>query len=152
MTTFPYGKNMLPATVGFERLFSTIEEIDKAFANVKPQSYPPYNIIRSDENNYEIHIAVAGFDKDNIVIETKENKLSVNGVIDRAETEVVYLHHGLASRDFRHVFTLSDTVIVKSADIINGILKIALENVIPEEKKPRLIPIGKENPMLTNDK
>ena len=150
--TFTYGRNLLPSTVGFDRLLSTMEEFDKMFENTKTPTYPPYNIVKFDENNYEIQIAVAGFDKNDITIETNRDVLTVNGVSQKAETEVNYLHHGLAARDFRHTFRLSDTVVVNNADIVNGVLKINLENVIPEEKKPRKIPIGgSEKPLLINE-
>jgi molecular chaperone IbpA len=141
--THAYGKSLLPSTVGFDRLLTTIDEFDRMFGNVKTPTYPPYNIVKFDDDNYEIQIAVAGFDKNDIVIETNRDVLTVNGVSQKSETEVNYLHHGLAARDFRHTFRLSDTVIVNSADIVNGVLKISLENVIPEAKKPRKIPIGK---------
>lgn len=152
MYTSPYGKNILPATVGFDRLLSTLNEFDEMFTNKKPVTYPPYNIVRTDDYNYEIQIAVAGFAKEDIDIELKNNVLSVNGSINMDGTQVEYLHHGLAARDFSHTYTLSDTIVVKSADIVNGVLKIGLENVIPEEKKPRKILIGNDEKLLTEDK
>lgn len=149
--TYTYGKSLLPSTVGFERLFTTLNEFDELLGNKKPASYPPYNIVKFDDDNYQIQIAVAGFSKEEIDIQTKNNQLTVNGAIQVENTEIEYLHHGLASRDFSHTFKLSDTVYVKSADIINGVLKINLENILPEEKKPRKIPIGEEK-LLTSDK
>ena len=142
--TYAYGKSLLPSTIGFDRLLTTLNEFEELFEHKKPQTYPPYNIVRFDDDNYQIQIAVAGFDKSEIVIETKHNQLTVNGAIKTEETNVEYLHRGLAARDFSHAFTLSDTIIVKSADMENGVLKIDLENIIPEEKKPRKIPIGNE--------
>lgn len=149
-----YGKNLLPATVGFDRLLSTMEEFDRILGSGgKTQTYPPYNIVKFDDNNYEIQIAVAGFYADDIDVETKENKLTVTGSSPKTEMAGDYLYHGLAARDFKHVFTLNDTVIVQSANIVNGVLKIALENIIPEEKKSRKIEIGFESkPLLTNKK
>jgi molecular chaperone IbpA len=151
MTT-AYGKNILPMTVGFDRLFSTMEEIDKILGNAKAPSYPPYNIVKLDETNYEIQIAVAGFSIDDIEVETIQNKLYVSGISEKPETELVYLHHGLANRDFKHVYTLSDISVVRSANVVNGILKIQIENVIPEERKPKKIQIGfSEKPLLAQD-
>jgi molecular chaperone IbpA len=147
--THAYGRNLLPLSVGFDHLLSTLQEFEDI---AKPSTYPPYNIVKFDEDNYQIQIAVAGFGPDELEIEVKENKLTVNGEIKSAYTsDVQFLHHGLASRDFSHTFRLSDTVVVKTADIVNGVLKIDLENVLPEEKKPRKIPIGNE-PLLTSDK
>lgn len=140
--THAYGKNLLPATVGFDRLLSTMEEFDKIFEKTKTPTYPPYNIVKFDDESYEIQIAVAGFSKEDVDIQLNQNVLTVNGVSQKVESSIQYLHHGLASRDFRHTFRLSDNVIVDSADMINGVLKINLKNVIPEEKKPRKIQIG----------
>lgn len=137
----------LPSSVGFDRLFDIISDMEVK----KPQTYPPYNIVRFDEDNYQIQIAVAGFSPEELDIQLKENQLTVNGQITSVYTDdVQYLHHGLASRDFSHTFTLSDTIIVKTADVVNGVLNIDLQNVIPEEKKPRKIPI--KSPLLTSDK
>jgi len=150
--TYAYGKNILPMTVGFDRLFSTMEEMDKLFGNTKVPSYPPYSILKLDDYNYEIQIAVAGFSVEDVEVETSQNKLIVSGFARKPEVEPVYLHHGLANRDFKHVYTLSDLSIVRSADIVNGILKIKIENVIPEERKPKKIQIGSENRLLLEDK
>ena len=147
--TYSYGRNLLPLSVGFDHLLSTLQEFEDIG---KPSTYPPYNIVKFDEDNYQIQIAVAGFSPDEVDIQVKENNLTVNGEIRSAYTsDVQFLHHGLASRDFSHNFRLSDTVVVKSADIVNGVLKIDLENILPEEKKPRKIPIGNEK-LLTTDK
>lgn len=153
MTT-AYGRNLLPSTVGFDRLLSTMEEFERMLGNgSKAQTYPPYNIVKFDDNNYEIQIAVAGFSIDDIDVETKENKLTVTGSSPKTEIVGDYLYHGLAARDFKHVFTLNDTVVVQSANIVNGVLKIALENIIPEHRKPKKIQIGfEEKPLLTNKK
>ena len=105
--------------------------------------------MKYDTDQYQIQIAVAGFGNDDIEIEYKNNQLTVNGSIKTEQTDIEYLHHGLASRDFSHSFKLSDIVVVKGADIVNGVLKIDLENVYPDEKKPRKIPIG-ETPLLTS--
>ena len=147
--TYAYGNNFLPGTVGFDRLFSTLNEVEDFLSNKKPQSYPPYNIVKFDDSNYQIQIAVAGFDKNEIDIQLNQNRLSVNGSIETTEDQPEYLHRGLAARNFNHNFTLSDTIVVKSADIVNGVLNIDLENVIPEEKRPRKISIGKD---LTSEK
>ena len=141
---YAYGRNLLPSTVGFDHLVSTLNEIETLFEHKKPSTYPPYNIVKYDTDLYQIQIAVAGFDKNDIEIEYKNNQLTVNGAIKTEQTDVEYLHHGLASRDFSHSFKLSDIVVVKGADIVNGVLKIDLENVYPEEKKPRKIPIGEK--------
>jgi molecular chaperone IbpA len=137
-----YGKSLLPSTVGFDRLLSTMEEFDRMFEGAKVPTYPPYNIIKEDDTNYTIEIAVSGFKRDEIDITTEGNKLYVNGAISTAKSEIQYLHRGIGTRNFSHKYTVADTVVVKSADIVDGLLVIKLQNMIPEEKKPRKIHIG----------
>ena len=145
-----YGRSLLPATVGFDRLLSTMEEFDNMFANAKTPTYPPYNIIKEDDTNYTIEIAVSGFTRDDIEITSEGNKLYVNGAIKTAKSDVQYLHRGIGTRDFSHKYTVADTVVVKSADMVDGMLVIKLQNMIPEEKKPRKIEIGtKTTDLLT---
>jgi molecular chaperone IbpA len=147
----PYGKSLLPSTVGFDKLLTTIEEFDKMFAAGTKTTYPPYNIVKEGENHYTIEIAISGFKRDEIDIKLNKNKLTVSGAMKNyANTDFVqpreYLHKGIAGRNFELAYTLNDTVVVQEADIVDGILTIKLENIIPEEKKPRKIPIGKVLP------
>lgn len=137
-----YGKSLLPATVGFDRLLSTMEEFERMLDVQKPPAYPPYNIIKEDDANYTIEIAVSGFKREEIEITSEGNKLYVNGAIKTAKTDVQYLHRGIGTRNFSHKYTVADTVVVKSADMVDGLLVIKLHNMIPEEKKPRKIEIG----------
>lgn len=137
----PYTRNLLLSTVGFERLIDAFEKIDATGSDARAASYPPYNILKKDERDYAIEIAVAGFRQDEIEIEAEGSKLTVSGRV-KAERQGEYLHRGIGTRDFSHQFTLAETLVVRSADIQDGLLMIALENVIPEEKRPRKIPIG----------
>ena len=142
-------RSLLPSTVGFDRLFSTLDEFDTLFAEgKKTQTYPPYNIVKIDDTNYGIEIAVAGFSMSDLDITTEGNKLTITGSTKETDGKE-YLHRGIGTRNFTHTFTLADTVIVKSANIVNGLLVITLENVIPEEKKPKKIQIGEIIPPLT---
>ena len=125
-------------SIGFDRMFDRL--LDDSL--VTTTNYPPYNIVKMDETNYAIQIAVAGFGKDDIEIETKENILSIKSkekgeVVD----ETTYLHKGISNRSFKRTFTISDDVVVKGATFENGLLNVELERIIPEEKKPRLIKI-----------
>ena len=147
--TLQYGKSLLPSTVGFDRLLSTFEEFDKAF---KPQTYPPYNLVKTDDTHWLIEIAVAGFTREEIDITMDNGKLFVSGKVENKQTpQREYFHCGIAKRDFNHRFILAETVHVKSANFVDGLLVIELENVIPEERKPRKIEIGNKNTtLLTN--
>lgn len=147
-----YGRSLLPATVGFDRLLSTMEEFDKMFENTKVPTYPPYNIIKENDTEYTIEIAVSGFKRDEIEVTTEGNKLYVNGAIKTAQTEgKEYLHRGIGTRNFSHKYTVADTVVVNGADIVDGLLVIRLENIIPEEKKPRKIEIGTKTTNLLTE-
>lgn len=145
-------RSLLPTTVGFDRLFSTINGFDELLNEGKKttQTYPPYNIYKIDDTHYKIEIAVAGFKRDELEITFQDNKLLVVGEKkeDEKDSLVEYLHRGIGARDFQHSFTLADTILVGSAEFVDGILEIALKNVIPEEKKPRKIVIS-NIPVLT---
>ena len=151
--SYPYGKSLFPSTVGFDRLMPVIDELlrtDKEM-NIRKPNFPYYNIVKIDDHKYDIEIAVAGFSKSELSVETKLNELIVSGVKDGDVPVKNYLHHGLASRNFSLSFKLADTVVVNSADIIDGVLVVSLENMIPEEKRPRLIPIGSSEPKLLTE-
>lgn len=128
------------ATVGFDRLFDVL---DRQFTNSVSTGYPPYNIIKEGEDSYKIEIAVAGFREDELDITVKDYTLTVTGEQKRDESSegTVYLHKGISARSFTRPFTLGDHVEVKGAVVENGLLVISLERVVPEEDKPKKIPI-----------
>lgn len=148
-------QSLLPRTVGFDRLLSTLDEFDSLLATGKQaQTYPPYNVVKYSDDRYKIEIAVAGFSRDELDISVKENKLTVTGEAAESLENVAareYIHRGIGKRDFTHVFTLAETVVVEGADIVDGLLNIELRNVIPEEKQPRKIVIG-EAPLVKTEK
>lgn len=148
--TYPLGRNVLLSSVGFDRLFDAIEQMNSVETGNKAQSYPPYNILKINERDYAIEIAVAGFKSDEIDITSEGNKLTVVGKV-KAGQSGEYLHKGIANRDFSHDFTLAETVVVRSADIENGLLIIKLENIIPEEKLPRKILIGGTSKLIVEE-
>jgi len=137
----PY-RSLLPSTVGFDRLFSTLDEFDTLFLEGKKAStYPPYNIVKTNDTNYAIEIAIAGFSRSDLDIKTETNKLTITGSTKEVDGKE-YLHRGIGTRNFTHTFTLADTVEVRGAEFKDGILRIGLENVIPDSKKPRTIEIN----------
>lgn len=124
--------------IGFDRLF---DELGRTWANSsKADNYPPYNIIKVDENNWAIQVAVAGFGEDELDIERKDNVLHIKGE-RKAKDEQEYIHRGISARTFTRTFTLNENVEVKGATVINGILAISLEHIVPEEQKPKKIAI-----------
>ena len=133
-----------PLFVGFDRILNRMHSTTPG----QTHNYPPYNIVKVDEDNYAIELAVAGFVESEIDIEIKEGILYVLGEKATKEEETDYLHKGISARAFHRSFTLSDTIVVRGADLQQGILTINLENIIPEEKKPRKIAIGGDKTLL----
>ena len=103
-------------------------------------TYPPYNIVKNGEK-YRIEISVAGFSEKELNVEVEESTLTISGKKDKSDSE--YLHRGIAGRSFVRKFTLSADLVVKGANIVDGILVVDMQLVIPDEKKPRTINIGK---------
>lgn len=139
-----------PFFVGIDRIFDRMHTLNRTNAN--QNSYPPYNLIKTDENHYVVELAVAGFKQEDLDITVEDGVLSIEGKIADKEETLAYLHRGISARAFKRVFTLADTVVVRSADLSDGMLRVELENVIPEEKKPRKIEIGyNSKPALEHD-
>ena len=131
------------ALLGFDDLFNNFEQ---RFANQISNSYPPYNIVKHDENSYEIQIAVTGFDKDEVTVEIDQNNLIVKGqrAKEDGDETVNYIHRGLATRQFTRSWTLAEHMEVEEGTIKNGVLTISLKRVIPEALKPRILKIKGE--------
>jgi len=137
--------------VGFDPLMKKITEAAEQTAKLA-QNYPPYNIKKVDDNRYVIEMAVAGFGKQDIELELADGKLVIKGNVGSGEpaeqdskgewTWPQFIYQGLAMRPFTRQFTLADHVEIKGADLLNGILRVGLEYVIPEHKKPRKIDIA----------
>jgi molecular chaperone IbpA len=141
----------------FDSWFVGFDDIAKKLTAAQEQAaafttkYPPYNLKKIDENKYAIELAVAGFAKQDLEIEIVEDKLIIKGNTtsqDPADPGVMswpqMLHNGLAMRPFTRTFTLSDNVEIRGASLLNGILKIALEAIIPEHKKPKKVEINND--------
>ena len=127
------------ATIGFDQLFT---ELDRTFANSANQGYPPYNIVKVDEDNYEIELAVAGFSMDELVITLDRNQLIIEGHPNEHEDDVpAYLHKGSANRTFLRTFKIAEHMEVRDASLELGILRITLERNVPEELQPKKIAI-----------
>ena len=131
-------------TLGFERFFDDVEKLLASDVAKVSTSFPPHNIIKLDESRYVVELAVAGFSKDEIDITVEDGSLIVKGEKKDKDTEVTYLHRGIGTRSFTKTLTVADTIEVKGAEFKDGILRIGLENIIPEHKKPRKIEIGSE--------
>ena len=131
------------STVGFDRLFNMLDQVSGSDAAV---GYPPYNIERTDEHNYRISVAVAGFGESDLAIESRENTLTIRGSRESQTpdgTKREMLHQGIAARAFERRFQLADHVQVVGASLEHGLLHVDLVREVPEAQKPRQIPIGK---------
>ncbi|GAW41990.1 Small heat shock protein IbpA [Brevundimonas sp. SH203] len=147
MRTYDFSP-LYRSAVGFDRLANLLESASRTSSE---GGYPPYNIETTGENAYRIEIAVAGFTTDELNIEVKENLLTVTGrktANDDAAPQKTYLHRGLAERDFERRFQLADYVVVTDANLVNGLLSIALKRELPEALKPRRIEIGAGQPLI----
>jgi molecular chaperone IbpA len=130
------------ALIGFDSLFDNLES---RFANQITQNYPPHNVIKHDEDTYEIQMAVTGFDPSEITVEVDQNQLTVKGEHVDVDTDIKqYLHRGLAARNFTRVFPLAEHIEVGEGSIKNGVLTVALKRVVPEELKPRQLTLRVE--------
>lgn len=155
MTTFPslFNTDMFKGAdkylVGYDRVFDQLAQVHDQMTKNIP-NYPPYNIRQPDENTYVIEMAVAGFGKSEIEITLEDDKLTVKGAASRDDDAEEILYQGLALRDFTRIFTLNDQIEVENAEMVNGLLKIWLERIIPESKKPKKIEISSK-PELLNE-
>ena len=143
-TNFTAGdlERFMGLTVGFDTMFDRLMN----FSPTQQESgYPPYNIRKVDDYNYVIEIALAGFSERDIEVEVADGVISVRSKEDKDTAEAEYVHRGIARRSFSRKFTLADDIVVRGAEFQNGLLNISLERVIPDEKKPRIIPITNPN-------
>ena len=134
-----------PQTIGFETM---LKEIDDLLATPVNQSFPPHNIIKVNDYEYIVELAIAGFNKQEVTITLKDGLLEIKGNKNPDDADVQYLHKGIGTRSFIKTIRLADTVEVKGAEFKDGILRIVLENVIPESKKPRTIEISDSLPTI----
>lgn len=121
-------KRFDPFTIGFTDVFEELEKMSKQVQ--KAATYPPYNIKRIDDSKYVIELAVAGFAKSDVEVTLEGNKLIVKGVANDEEAPENYLFKGIANRGFTREFTLADKVEIENAELVNGMLKIGLANMV----------------------
>jgi molecular chaperone IbpA len=137
--------------IGFDHVWNEIERLADVADN---KLYPPHNVVKHSESTYTVELALAGYRPEDLNVEVKEGILVVTGdnrstqdaeLYLRVDTEEgrEYLHRGISGKKFTRTFRLSEHVVVDGADFVNGLLVIDLKVVIPEEKRPRSIPIGK---------
>ena len=134
---------ILNYTIGFDRTFNRLESnLLGGNQNYQRQdNYPPYNIKKVDDFNYIIELAVAAFGKKDIDVKLADGTLSIKSNKDEDAEAEEMLHKGISTRNFERRFTLSDDIVIQSAKLKDGLLSIELEQIVPEDKKPRTIEI-----------
>ena len=138
-STYDFG-NFRRSSVGFDRLFDMLEN-----STIGGENYPPFDLIKVDDNQYRIEVAVAGFRPEDIEITSQQNVLLIRGQ-KGDDNGSNYVHRGIANRSFERRFALADHIQVKGADLKDGMLAIDLVREIPEAMKPRKIEIGGSAP------
>ena len=136
--------NLRPITVGFDDMFDHFEHMmDDSFFGRSVGNFPPYNIVKTGDNTYDVELALAGFNKKDIEIEYKENVLTVKSKKqeETKDEDGNIIHRGISKRMFSKSFTIANDVEVKGAELKDGLLKVSMERIIPEHKKAKLIDI-----------
>ena len=136
--------NLRPITVGFDNMFDHFEHMmDDSFFGRSVANFPPYNIVKTGENTYDVELALAGFNKKDIEIEYKENVLTVKSKKqeETKDEDGNIIHRGISKRMFSKSFTIANDVEVKGAELKDGLLKVSLEKIVPDHKKARTINI-----------
>ena len=140
--------NLRPITVGFDNMFDHFEHMmDDSFFRGTMGNFPPYNIVKTGENTYDVELALAGFGKDDIIVEYKENQLTVKSKPNKDPADEVekydegMQHRGISKRMFTRTFTIANDVEIKGAELKDGLLTVSMERIIPEHKKAKTIAI-----------
>ena len=133
-----------PLSVGFDDVFDNFESMLN-LDTINVPNYPPYNIVKTGKHTYDIEVALAGYGKKDIDVTYEDSMLTIKSIKDKETKEVEdndgMLHKGIAKRMFSKSFTIADDVVVKGAELKDGLLKVSMERIIPEAKKARTITI-----------
>jgi molecular chaperone IbpA len=135
-----------PVTVGFDNVFDHFERmVNDDFFNVPTVNYPPYNIVKTGVNTYNVEVALAGFSRDDVSVEFEEGVMTIKSK-DRTESKKQdaddnIIHKGISKRYFSKSFTVADDVEIKGAELKDGLLTVSMERIVPENKKARVIEI-----------
>ena len=138
LTTFNINK-FTPYAVGFDRVLDQLMNHTHNMAT--STGFPPYNIVKHDEYEFTIEMALAGFSKEDIEVVVEDGTITVKSVFDDKVENAEVLHRGISQKKFTRKFTIADDIEVKGAELSNGLLEIKLERIIPEHKKPKVIKI-----------
>ena len=139
-------KQLRPVSIGFDNLFDHFENFfddDQSFHTSLTSTFPFYNIVKKGDNKFDIEVALAGYDKKDIMVEYEDNLLHIKSVKETKSDEETngVIHQGIAKRYFSKAFTIADDVEIEGAELKNGLLKVSLKKIVPEGKKPKKITV-----------
>ena len=140
MTNLSIFNQLRPFSVGFDDMFDHFDSM----VSMAPSNYPPYNIVKTDNNNYNVEIALAGFSKKDITVEVENGILTIESVKDKSDKDedtLGVLHKGISKRYFKKQFTIAKDVKVNGAELKDGLLKVSMERIIPEAMKLKSITV-----------
>ena len=139
-------KQLRPVSIGFDNIFDHFENFfddDQSFHTSLTSTFPFYNIVKKGNNKYDIEVALAGYDKKDISVEYEDNLLRIKSIketkSDKDKDGVI--HQGIAKRYFSKAFTIANDVEIEGAELKNGLLKVSLNKIVPEGKKPKKIEV-----------
>jgi molecular chaperone IbpA len=138
VTTYTWDLFKDPFFIGFDRALDTWSHAQTVSSAT---NYPPYNVIKVDEDNFVVELAVAGFSKTDIDVSTADGKLTVKGELTTEDKDSKFIHRGIAARKFTREWALGEYMEVKAAELKDGMLKIDIVRILPEEKKPKTIKV-----------
>ena len=133
-----------PVTIGFDDVFDHFERMfEDDFRGLSVPNFPPYNIVKTGKNTYDVELALAGYSKKDINVSLEDGVLTIKSIKEEKEDkeEDGVIHKGIAKRYFSKAFTISDDVEVKGAELKDGLLKVSLERIVPEHKQPKTIEV-----------
>ena len=139
-------KQLRPVSIGFDNIFDHFENFfddDQDFHSSLTSTFPFYNIVKKGNNKFDIEVALAGYDKKDILVEYEDNLLRIKSVKETKsdQDQDGVIHQGIAKRYFSKVFTIAEDVEIKGAELKNGLLKVSLHQIVPESKKPKTITV-----------
>ena len=140
MTNLSIFNQLRPFSVGFDDMFDHFDSM----VSMAPSNYPPYNIVKTDNNNYNVEIALAGFSKKDITVEVENGILTIESIKDKSEKDedtLGVLHKGISKRYFKKQFTIAKDVKVNGAELKDGLLKVSMERIVPEAMKLKKITV-----------
>ena len=134
-----------PLSVGFDDVFDTFESFFDSDLRIPTINYPPYNIVKTGKNAYDIEVALAGFNKKDIDVSVEDGVLTIESkTSDKDESKDEdgnTIYKGISKRYFKRQFTISNDVEIKGAELKDGLLKVSMEKIVPESKKLKTIEI-----------